>query len=347
MAPMELDLNSGRYKVDIIPSKTVEMIAAVQILANRNQYEFANDFTASLYNRLTPESRDFIDLLSGLRFPGAEFFGFFQYEGIYNDFDRFIEKISSHSGMDFIYLAFDRDIPRDRIERVKNGEEGLSEFISELCCHLWKGNKEIVKALIFDTENYKVKLLNLAKEIYYDKEFGRITDGLSNAYRQSAEDINQRLMKISPLELAREIKGKKVSAEQSFNRYIFFPSYFMNEFNITAWDCEKGVFMLFYNIKTSDKVDVEEIDRLLSILKSLSDRTRLQILQSLKNTPSYGKKLAEELKLSTASISRQLEQLRSMNLITEERSDGFKYFKLNSKEIDKLIKLVQEFFSTK
>lgn len=347
MAPMEMDLNSERYSVEVKPSKIVEMIAAVQVLANRKQIGFASEFTGSLYNRLTTESREFVDFLSGLRFPGVEFFGFLLHEGIYNDFDRFIKKVASYSGTDFIYLAFDRDISRERIERVKNKIEELPEFIAELCCHLWKGNIEPVKALIYDTENHKAKLLKLAKEIYHDNEFVRITDSLSNAYNKSAEDIRQRLLKISPLELANEIKGKNVAMNNTFNQYLFLPSYFMNEFNITAWDHEIGVFMLFYNIGTGEKVDAEEINGLLFNLKSLSDRTRLQILQSLRNKPSYGKKLAEELKLSTASISRQLDQLRSMNLITEEKSDGFKYFKLNSKEIDKLIKSIQEFFSDK
>jgi DNA-binding transcriptional ArsR family regulator len=347
MAPIELDLNSEQSMVDVIPSKLAEMMAVIQLLANRKQYAFENEFAEALYGRLTDGSKAFVDSLEGLRFPGVEFFGFFMQERNFHDFDRFIKSIEAYSLSDFLYYAFDRDASREQVEAVLHGKMELSDFISAFCCHLWKGNEGPLKALLFDTENYRGKLLKLAGEIYRDAGFEKATENLAYAYRQATEDIRRRLQKLPPMELAMEIKGKSRAPDRFYRQYYFIPSYFMNEFNVTAWDEDKGIFILFYNIKTSEKVDMEEIDGILSILKSLSDRTRLQILQSLRKKPSYGKKLAEELKLSTASISRQLDQLRSMNLITEEKSDGFKYFRLNSREIDKLVHSVQEFFSTK
>ena len=347
MTPIQLDFNKEQYKVDVIPSKIVEMIAVIHILANRSKNEFDDEFIDSLYSRLTNKSKSFLKLISGLNFPGAEFIGFFIHEGIYNDFELFIERISQYSGTDFIYLALDRDISKERIESIKDKEEGFQDFRAELCCNLWKGMDDSVKALIYDTDNYKDSLLHLAKEIYKDDEFNRTIDSFANLYNRSAEDIRQKLLKTTPIDLAREIKGKNVANNRSFSHYYFLPSYFLHEFNITAWNDENETFMLFYSVKTGEKVDHEEIDRVLSIFKSLSDGTRLQILQHLRSEPSYGKKLAEVLKLSTATISRQLEQLRSMNLITEEKSDNFKYFRLNNNEIDKLIKSIQEFFSAK
>jgi DNA-binding transcriptional ArsR family regulator len=208
-----------------------------------------------------------------------------------------------------------------------------------------RGGEAPIRALVYDTKRYRDGLLSLAREVYIDAEFNRIIESLTPFYKKSAEDIRQKLVKTPPLELASEIKGKNVANNQSFKQYYFIPSYFLHDFNISGWEAETSIFMLFYSVNTSERIDHEEIDRFLSLLKSLSDRTRLQILQKLRTAPSYGKKLAEELNLSTASISRQLDQLRTMKLITEEKSDNFKYFRINRNEIDQLIKSIQEFFS--
>ncbi len=347
MAPMQLDMNRESYMVDIIPSKIVEMIAVIHILANRSRYEFSKKFTDSLYSRLSEKSRSFLELISGINFPGVEFMGFFIYEGIYNDFNLFLEKVSGYEAVDFIYLALDKCTARENIESVMHNRKEYADFRSGLCSDLWKGKDEAVEALLYDTENYKRSLLELAREICSDDEFVKTVEGLEGVYKQSEDELRHKLLGKTPLEFVAEIKGKSFSTLGPFQRYLFFPSYFMREVNIAAWDEDNGNFMLFYNVKIQEKPKDEEIDRFLSVMKSLSDRTRLQILQRLRNEPAYGKLLAEELKLSTATISRQLEQLRSMNLILEEKTDNFKYFKLNWKEIDRLIQSIKEFFSEK
>lgn len=323
------------------------MIAAINILANRRNGAFANELMGHLYGQLSGKNKAFLELISGLAFPGSDFFGFFQHEKIYHDFDLFIEKVSGYHGVDFIYLAVDKEVSKERIEEVRNNKKEFDNFFEELSlqCHLWKGKKEAVDALVYDTADYKEGLIGLAKEIYYNDEFGRVVDSLANTYKQSSEDIQRRLLEKSPLDLAFEIKGKVFSCRQSFARYCFIPSFFLRDGNIASWD--ETTFIFFYGVKAGRIVDHEETEKVLSIFKSLSDKTRLQILQYLKDKPAYGKQLAEELKLSTATISRHLDQLRSMNLIIEEKSNNFKYFRLNPQEIDRLLEVIEKFLSAK
>lgn len=345
MAPFQIDLNEEQYKVEIFPSKIAEMIAVMRILVDSRRYESEREFIDRLHKKLTVESINFLNLISGIKFPGADFFGFFLNEGIYHDFDLFIEKISGYHDVDFIYLAFDREISREKIEAARNDRGRFQSLVKELTSSLWQGGTEPIQALVYNTANYKNGLINLAREIYNDEEFSIKVDGLSGVYKQSVEDIRRRLLNKSPLDLAMEIKNKNFTCKSSYARYYFLPTFFLHDLNIAGWN--EDIFMLFYNVKDEERVDNEEIDKVLATFKSLSDRTRLQILQHLRSKPSYGKLLAERLKLSTATISRHLEQLRAMDLIVEEKTDNYKYFKLNKREIDGLLKNIQEFLSEK
>lgn len=57
-------------------------------------------------------------------------------------------------------------------------------------------------------------------------------------------------------------------------------------------------------------------------MKVLGDRTRLDILRLLSDGPSYGKAIAERLELTTATVSRQLDQLKEAGLVVEEKADA-------------------------
>ncbi|MDF2519749.1 MAG: regulatory protein ArsR, partial [Clostridia bacterium] len=147
------------------------------------------------------------------------------------------------------------------------------------------------------------------------------------------------------VELAEEIKGSKFPAKHNFKQYIFSPSYFLHHHNIIPYN--ENTFLLVFNINIDNSFDDGQAERLSELLKVLSDKTRLEILRQLKRRPTYGKVLSSRLKLTTATISRHLDQLKAINLITENKKNNVKYYYVNSDELEKLFGEIRDFLNKK
>lgn len=89
----------------------------------------------------------------------------------------------------------------------------------------------------------------------------------------------------------------------------------------------------------SEKDFSKEIDdNILIKLKALSDKSKFQILIYLKNKPMYSLELANEIGLSTGTISYHMAVLLQLNLVNIEKKSGRVYYQLNSDEIEEIIK---------
>jgi DNA-binding transcriptional ArsR family regulator len=94
----------------------------------------------------------------------------------------------------------------------------------------------------------------------------------------------------------------------------------------------------------------ELIKYTIDFLKVLSDQTRLEILNLLKDAPKSSKDLEESLNKKQPSISQQLKILLNSNLITFETIENsnkkkIKYYKLKDKNIFKIISSIQSYVS--
>lgn len=344
MSILQIDISEEQPKIEVKPSIIIEVVSFVNLLANREKYDFEKELVNRVYEKLSSRSRRFVELVKGMSFSGCDLIGFFMSEEIYFDFDLFMEKVLDYSGTEFIYRAFDREFTVERLEEVKGDRNRFQDFLDSVASLMWKTNARQIEALLYDTEKYKEGLVGLVREIYGNEDFRNKVSGLTEVYRQSIEDVRQRLLIKSPIELVKEIKGWSKSIDSKFEQYYFFPTYFIYNHNIISW--YDKTFTLFYNAKFVEKVNSKEVDTVLSIFKSLSDKTRLQILQLLRIEPLYGKQLAERLNLSGATISRHLDQLKSLNLVAEEKSDNYKYFRLNKEEIGNIVDRIQTFLSS-
>ncbi len=63
-------------------------------------------------------------------------------------------------------------------------------------------------------------------------------------------------------------------------------------------------------------------NELAEFLKVLGDKTRMDILRLLCCGPSYGKEIAASLHLTTATVSRHLDQLKAAGVVREDRADA-------------------------
>ena len=82
-------------------------------------------------------------------------------------------------------------------------------------------------------------------------------------------------------------------------------------------------------------------ERALTILKLLSDKSKLEILELTKNEAMYGAQLANKLGLTTATISHHTSALFDQNLLHIEKVDSKIYFKQYQETIKALIRYLE------
>ena len=90
----------------------------------------------------------------------------------------------------------------------------------------------------------------------------------------------------------------------------------------------------------------ELTEKIADFLKILSDQTRLEILELLKNGEKTSKEIQETLKKSQSTISQHLKKLNDEDLITFEERDNLNYYTIKYPYIFKILTFVQSFVIT-
>ncbi len=75
----------------------------------------------------------------------------------------------------------------------------------------------------------------------------------------------------------------------------------------------------------------------IEFLKVLADPTRLEILDLLKNSEKNSSEIQDLLKRSQSTTSKHLNMLAENNLITFEKKNNIKYYKIENEHIFNLI----------
>lgn len=76
---------------------------------------------------------------------------------------------------------------------------------------------------------------------------------------------------------------------------------------------------------------------LLSVLKALSDKSKLQILVALKNDTLYAGQLADKLQITNATISHHMSNLLTLNLVHVEKNNTKVYYSIRKDKISQYI----------
>ncbi len=79
--------------------------------------------------------------------------------------------------------------------------------------------------------------------------------------------------------------------------------------------------------------------------KLLSDKSKVDILELLSKKPCYGKELANELKLSTATISYHVNALISIGLLSADVNANKIYYSVNRERLSEYLENVKEYFA--
>lgn len=77
-----------------------------------------------------------------------------------------------------------------------------------------------------------------------------------------------------------------------------------------------------------------------ALFKALSDPTRREILEMLKERDLYAGEIAEEFNMSKPSISHHLDLLWQAELVSREKKGQFVVYSLNTTVVDELLQWV-------
>lgn len=87
---------------------------------------------------------------------------------------------------------------------------------------------------------------------------------------------------------------------------------------------------------------VQGKEQLLAGLKLLGDKSKFEIVCSLKERPKYNLEIAEQLHLTPATMSHHMNLLLSGGLVTIEKAGGKVYYRLDTEQLQKLATLFQQ-----
>ena len=330
--PLDIEMNDNMPKTFSRFSRNVELIAALHLLADSKHHQFAQDWVNTLYNSLSESAVKTLSVFSNTRLHGLELMEFVLKGRIFDDTEELIKSLAVHDDVDFIFTFIGEEIDMERIQKIKSNKKELELLVEELP-YLIHGNLKGLEYLFYHTSSLKEETINLVKELNNTMLDNKI-EALKEYYERSIEDINEQIKEKSPAALAEEIMGRRCKKLNGLTEHYFVPSYFISPHRIRFFN--KTAQLIIYDIGKSKIIINETGDRVSAALKVISDRTRLEILKHLLFGTTYGKILADRLDLTTATISHHLEQLKSVELVKEERVKNIKYFSANIEKIDEL-----------
>lgn len=104
--------------------------------------------------------------------------------------------------------------------------------------------------------------------------------------------------------------------------------------------CYQGLFMSFLTPKGSSGDERKEL--VITRMKALSDRSKLDILCELKKSRQYNLELAENMKLSPSTISHHMNVLFACGFVGIEKKDGRVYYYLQEEVVEEYLDHVRQ-----
>ena len=183
-------------------------------------------------------------------------------------------------------------------------------------------------------QNLKWKLMQImtSPQQYYQKFINVIKQNIP-AYKKALDNVNAQYMRFisafdqstsESLDDYQAIFNDEIKQIVPSVVFIFLQVYF-----------NKTLFCgLLSNIILRDEnKHISKKERLLSVLKAISDNSKLDILLSLKKRPKYNLEMAEELKVTPGTMSHHMNALSAAKLVDVEKKRGKVYYILNEENI--------------
>ncbi len=341
--PLDIESDIGMANVSVSFSRTVELVCALRYLASKKSLGLADREADLLYNSLTQKSRETAGIISRMRLKGLELQEFVLREKVFDDVELLLKRIKGYDRANFIYTFLGEELSLESIQTLCEDSDALHRLLSGQEKSI-SNSLEVLGYLFHETEEFKNAVMELLHELN-NKHFDSLVKTQSAYYTSLTDEIKEKMEGKSPLDFSQEFYGKKFRRVYDFKDYLFIPTYFFKPNKMRFFNFNTQI--IIFSMDDDNLKRLETGDRISNVLKVVSDRTRLEILRELTAGPDYGKTLAEKLRLTTSTISHHLDQLKEVGLVTEERIKNIKYFNVNKKEVEKVLKDFKEYLTGK
>jgi DNA-binding transcriptional ArsR family regulator len=332
----------------VLSSRNLELIMAANLVhsAHPKLRGFEVGWKQQQRQELSPEAARFLAFAEeGLEWATLSLCDYIPLSGIQDDWPELRAYLEDQPIEEFLFVALNCDIPRTEIASLRQEPGRAIPWASRLSCFSRMKPEALVK-LLSDPEDFRRQLLAFLE--------GNRTSAFETRLQERRPKIEQRIKAVQarlkgqdPIAVAEELTGKPFKYPRDFRTYTFAPCHFIGPKHFYSWG--EGNFLLAFSLGQTEETDADRSRQLSDRMKILGDRTRLDILHLLKEGPSYGKAIADRLELTTATVSRQLDQLKEAGLVTEDRADStnIKLVHLKGSALQELLGEVQGFLGSR
>lgn len=313
-------------------------------------YDFVQTEMKKLGVELNPEiEREFSELVKVAKIEGSQLKVFFDRETKISEalvhmdevFDTTLDnllsaisKLQKETVLKRLILELAADRIESEEERSKEAERiiaqnGMIEFIKGL--DISAAAKWNLFCFIEDMEGQIIQFRNLVSEystVYYSyiqKHKGTM-DRFNNSMQKRIQD--------NPEAFLRELTRDNYKAE-NYETVLFSTTYYYAYNLFFKTKDKQGHLIVGIEFEKSFKslAGQNELENMLAVFKNLSDKTRFEIIRLLLTRDYFGQELADELKITSATVSYHMNFLMSARLVHVERKEHKAYYTLNKETL--------------
>ena len=295
--------------------------------------------------QLGEEATAYLDLIAaGIDWPMLSLCDYLPISGLYESWEDFRAFVEARDIDDFIHTVLNGEIPRGELSALYKNPSGAATWAAGFSSFSKMSPKAAVR-IFSEPELFRRQLLSYVGANRTPAFESRL-ELLRPRFEARMGRVREGLVGKDPLAFAEELTKKTCSFPRELRSYSFVPSYFLGRKNL--FSLGSGNLLLAFSLDARVEDEAEGAEEIADLMKVLGDRTRLDILRLLAEGPSYGKAIADRLGLTTASVSRQLDQLKSAGLVLEDRADSsnIKLLKLETAAMDDLFRRTRGFLKT-
>lgn len=315
---MAQDSDAPRSVTEVFPSLSAELLFAANLVASAPGLRtgVADEWVARQRDEMDPRALD-LKTVAGSWWPTWGLIDFLAWNRQFQDPQAFLHDIAQAPIERYVELLFNGDINAAEVQAfLARPQDGAD--LARVLCSFSESTPEVRLALFRNPDAHRQALLRLLEAA--DTPWFRTTwDQWKEVSLPFVKTLERRLTTEDPMELAQSLRRKNIAGIGRFDRYTFIPSRLMGHQHIRAW--AGGQILFFLQEGSFGAVSDETGAELADFLKILGDRTRMDILHLLSQGPNYGKQIAAALGLTTATVSRHLDQLKATGLVREDRAD--------------------------
>jgi DNA-binding transcriptional ArsR family regulator len=312
---------STTIPTEVTVSLTAELLfAADQVAAAPDRRTLADPAAvARLRGDLPPRVLKAAERLQGFWWTTMGLVDYLCWNGQFQDPQAFCQDVLATPITQFLPILFNGDLTPDQVAPLIAAPDtaaNLGPRVSKFS----QGTPEAYVALFRDPEGHRQALVDLvlACDVPWFRES---VEALRQTVAPTIRDLENRLRAEDPLTVAESLRDKAISRQRVYDRCTFVVTRWMATHYIQCIGAGRAAF--FVKEGTPILVGPSRTGtELAEVLKVLGDKTRMDILRLASCGPTYGKELAASLGLTTATVSRHLDQLKAVGLIREDRADA-------------------------